>query len=77
MRDGDIQSELQNCQGPGTQTQGEKEPLKGRPERIFTQELQQGIKMYRMFFAFQSMIPFPVFVILKLKTFGSCARQQK
>lgn len=33
--------------------------------------------MYRMFFAFQSMIPFPVFVILKLKTFGWCARQQK
>lgn len=29
-----------------------------------------------MFFAFQSMIPFPVFVILKLKTFGWCARQQ-
>lgn len=28
------------------------------------------------FFAFQSMIPFPVFVILKLKTFAWCARQQ-
>jgi len=40
-------------------------------------KLQQGIKMYRMFSAFESMVPFPVFVIWKLKTVGWCARRQK
>lgn len=56
---------------------GEGATERVRAERTFTQELQQGIKNVPYVFVFQSMIPFPVVVILKLKTFDWCARQQR
>jgi hypothetical protein len=48
-----------------------------RQSELSTYKLQQGVKVHRMFSAFQGMIPFPVFVILKLKTVGRRARQQR
>lgn len=75
MKSEDIQSELQDCHGPGTHAQVQREPLKGQdPKNIYTTPAENENVPY--VFAFQSMIPFPVFVILKLKTFSWCARQQ-
>lgn len=75
LRDRDLQSKAQACCCPGTCVQGQQEP-QVRAESM-REPSGRELKHTVCFFAFQSLILFPVFVILKLKTFGWCARQQK
>lgn len=75
LRDRDLQSKAQACCCPGTCVQGQQEP-QVRAESV-REPSGRELKHTVCFFAFQSLILFPVFVILKLKTFGWCARQQK